>query len=146
MKNLIRVYETLPLLSNKYTQFVQIADFAGSQPDGYVLRWPFFVQGSGNAHMLVSPVMNPTELDDVYEIVIGASGNQEIIIRKRMNGAVLAEVHVPNVLSVLKLKKFFLDITKGTILLVIFDNRNYNVFSLSLSLSIRRLDSIVQRR
>lgn len=112
-KKLIRVYETLPMQSNKYTQFVKIADFEGAQPSGYVLRWPFSVEGRGNAHILASPAMNPTELDDAYEVVIGAWGNHHIIIRKRINGAVLADVHVPHVLSETKLKTFVLDISEG---------------------------------
>lgn len=109
----MRIYETLPFQSNKYTHFVKVADFEGAQPSGYILRWPFIVKGSGNAHILASPSMNPTEFDDAYEVVIGAWGNHHIIIRKRINGAVLADVHVPHVLSEIKPKSFVLDISEG---------------------------------
>lgn len=114
-KHLIRLYEALPLQSNEYTQYAALADFEGAQPPGYIMRWPFSVQGPGNAHILVSPIMNPTESDDAYEIVIGAWGNHHITLRKRINGAVLADVHIPHVLSETELKKFVLDITEGII-------------------------------
>lgn len=113
LKNLIRVFETVPLQSNTYSQFIRLADFEGSKPSGYILRWPFLVQGSGNAHILTTSKINPTEFDDAYEIVIGAWENHHIIIRKRINGAVLADVHVPHVLSESKPTKFVLDILEG---------------------------------
>lgn len=115
MQKVVRVFEALPFQTNKYTQFIKISQFEGAQPTGYVLRWPFAIQGSGNAHILFSPIINPTELDDAYEIVIGAWDNHHIIIRKRINGVVLADVYLPHVLSATKLKKFVLDITEGKI-------------------------------
>lgn len=113
LKKLIYVYETMSSSPNKYTQFVKLADFKDSRPSGYLLRWPFLVQGSVNVHILASSKMNPTEMDDAYEIIIGAVQNDYIVIKKRINGVVLADGYVSDVLSDTELKKFVLDITEG---------------------------------
>lgn len=54
--------------------------------------------------------MNPTILDDTYEIILGAWRNRRIIIHKRIDGAILADITLPRVLSPMKLNKFVLDI------------------------------------
>lgn len=83
----------------------------GSRPDGYLVRFPFYVQGSANAHILLTPKKLPTMMQDAYEVVIGAMNNKRIIIRKRINGAILANVYAPNMLNALKKTKFILDVT-----------------------------------
>lgn len=46
------------------------------QPEGYLLRLPFYVMGKNNAHIMLSPVERPDQAnDDVYEI-----GEYHIII------------------------------------------------------------------
>lgn len=110
---MIRVYEALPFQANKYVQFVKLSEFPASKPPGFLLRLPLFIQGDGNAHILVSPTMNPTIMDDTYEIILGAWRNRRVIIHKRIDGAVLADVTLPRVLSPKKLKKFVLDIHEG---------------------------------
>lgn len=109
-KKLIRVYETLPFQSNKYVQFVKLTEFPAAKPAKMLLRLPLFIQGDSNAHILISPKLNPTALDDTYEIILGAWQNRRVIIHKRIDGAILADVTLPRVLSQKKLKKFVLDI------------------------------------
>lgn len=75
-----------------------------------MVRFPFYVQGSANAHILLSQKIQPSLADNAYEVVIGAFNNKRVIIRKRINGAVLANVYVPNALNALKRKKFILDV------------------------------------
>lgn len=110
---MIRLFQTVPYESSRYMQFVKIDDFELARAGEYKLRFPFFVKGSSNAHILLSPQLNPSSFDDAYEIVIGAWNNQRIIIRKRINGAVLADVVLPRVLSPYRLKKFVLDVTSS---------------------------------
>lgn len=90
-----------------------MANLEGSRAEGYLVRFPFYVQGPANAHILLTPKVQPTMMDNTYEIVIGAYNNQRVIIRKRIDGAVLANVHVPNVLNPLKRKKFILDVLES---------------------------------
>lgn len=72
---------------------------------------PFFLQGTQNAHIVWSPKENPTLLDNVYELVVGGWKNMRIVLRKRINGAILADFYAPNVLSEFKKKKFVFEIT-----------------------------------
>lgn len=110
---MIRVYETLPFQSNKYVQFVKLDEFPAAKPAKMLLRLPLFIQGDSNAHILISPTLNPTPLDDTYEIILGAWQNRRVIIHKRIDGAVLADITLPRILSPMKLKKFVLDINQS---------------------------------
>lgn len=38
------------------------------QPEGYLIRLPFYVVGRKDAHILLSPVEHPETRADVYEI------------------------------------------------------------------------------
>lgn len=60
----------------------------------------------------------------LFFLVLGGWGNQRIILRKRIDGAVLADVYWPNVLSEYKKKKFVFQISKeGDIYLYSEDNQ-----------------------
>lgn len=86
--------------------------------EGYYAQIVFYVKGSQRAHILITSVENPTENDDAYELVIGDRGNTRVILRKRINGAVLADVYWPNILSEYKRTKFVFEVrTDGLILL-----------------------------
>lgn len=47
-----------------------------------------------------------------YFSVLGGLGNSRVIIRKKINGAVLADEFVPNLLNLWKRQKFVLEITQ----------------------------------
>lgn len=106
-----KVYVTTPAVSNKYVQFIQLSDLTNVYPDGYIVQVPFYIRGSGNAHVLLASKPNPTPFDDAYELVIGGYGNSRIILRKRISGAVLADVWWPNVISDCRQKKFIFEVT-----------------------------------
>lgn len=63
-----KVFVTTPAVSNKYVQFVKLSELENSRPEGYAVRVPFYIRGTGNAHVLLSSVANPTEFDDAYEL------------------------------------------------------------------------------
>lgn len=45
-----------------------LSDIAGVQPDGYLVRFPFYVVAERDAHIVFSPTDNPDWFaDDVYE-------------------------------------------------------------------------------
>lgn len=99
-----------PLVNNKYEKWLKLSDIENVKPSGFVVQFSFFAQGSANAHIIFSPVENPSLLDDVYEVVLGGFGNTRIMIRKRSNGVLLADVIVPNSLNVLKRKQFVFEV------------------------------------
>lgn len=45
-----------------------MSELNGVRPKGYLIRIPFYLQGSGNAHVLFSEDVDPTELDNAYEL------------------------------------------------------------------------------
>lgn len=61
-------FVTTTAVSNKYVQFVKMEELKQVHPDKYIVRVPFYVRGTGNAHILFSEVPNPTPLDDAYEL------------------------------------------------------------------------------
>lgn len=99
--------------AHKYVDWVNLHDIPNVRPNSYYLRLPFYLQGSANAHILIASKENPSEFDDAYELIIGAWKDSRIVLRKRLNGAVIADVYWPNLLSELKRKKFVLEITKS---------------------------------
>lgn len=100
-----------PVVSNKYEKWLKLSDIEHIQPAGFIVRLPFFVQGSSNAHMIFSPVQYPSLNENVYEILIGGFGNTRIVIRKRIDGVLLADSIVPNILNVLKKKQFVFEVS-----------------------------------
>lgn len=88
-----------------------MADLPEVFPKDYVLRFPFFIQGASNAHIVFSPKENPGLEDNAYELVIGGWGNTRMTIRKRIDGYPLADIIMPNVLYVLKKKQFVFEVT-----------------------------------
>lgn len=61
-------YVTLPEQPDSYVHYVKVNDIDGVRPKGYLLRFPFYVQGSQMAHVLLASKENPTEQDMAYEI------------------------------------------------------------------------------
>lgn len=109
-------YVTSPDKPDQYLHFGKLSDIQISGAEGYYTRIVFYVKGSQSAHILISSVENPTENDDAYELVIGDRGNTHVILRKRINGAVLADVYWPNILSKYKRTKFVFEVrTDGLI-------------------------------
>lgn len=108
-KNHFKVYETTK--EEKYMKFMKLEDVELARPEGYLLRFPLFIQGTSNAHVLFSPNENPLPTDNIYELVIGGFENSRIILRKRLDQAPLASVVYPNVLNVLKKKQFVFEVT-----------------------------------
>lgn len=68
-----KVIETKPNVPSKYLQWIKLDDVEGVRPNGYLLRFPFYLQGAQNAFVVVSTKENPTELDHAYEL--GKSSN-----------------------------------------------------------------------
>lgn len=97
---------TLPETSDQYDHFIRLDDIAGIRPEGYVLQFPFYLRASKMAHVIFSAKENSTADDDAYELIVGSEDNSRVILRKRMNGAVMANVYWPNILSKFKRIKF----------------------------------------
>lgn len=52
-----------------YRKLMKISDFPGIQPAGYLVRLPFYVLASRDAHIVFSPNESPNwTRDNVYEI------------------------------------------------------------------------------
>lgn len=53
-----------------YVHFYRLSEMNPQiQPEGYLIRLPFYVMGKNNAHILLSPVERPDEASaEVYEI------------------------------------------------------------------------------
>lgn len=118
------MYTTTLLVADKYAQYVKVTEIKGSRPEGYVVQVPFYIRGPENAYVLFTSEQNPSDLQDAYELLIGGWGNQRIILRKRINGAILADVYWPQVLSEWKRKKFVFEVSlDGTIYLYSEDNK-----------------------
>lgn len=94
-------------------QWINFDNLQGVRPNGYRLRLPFYLQGTQNAHIVVSTKENPTAWEPAYELIIGGLRNTRLVLRKRVNGAVLADVFWPNILSQFQKKKFVLEITQS---------------------------------
>lgn len=116
---------TTTAVSNKYVQFIKMEELKQSRPDNYIVRVPFYIRGSGNAHVLLSEVQNPTPLDNAYELIVGAWNNQRIILRKRVRGSELVSVPWPNVLSDSRRKKFVLEITSEGMIKLFMEDSPY---------------------
>lgn len=53
---------------DNYRQMMKLSDVAGSQPDGFLVRFPFYVIAERDAHIVFSASENPDWfVDDVYE-------------------------------------------------------------------------------
>lgn len=116
----------MPEKPDQYLHFAKLNDIQGVRPEGYLLRFPFYVKASKMAHVIISSVEYPTELDDSYEIVIGAKENSHVILRKRMNGAVLADVYWPNILSDYKRTKFVFQVREDGLIQIYSEFDAYN--------------------
>lgn len=54
--------------SDDYRQLMSLDDVPGSQPSGYILRFPFYVLGERDANVVFAETQYPDWfLDDVYE-------------------------------------------------------------------------------
>lgn len=94
-----------------YEKLVNLLELEKVKPEGYHVRMPVWVEGPHSAHILLSPISDVPLKDDSYEIVIGGWMNTRIEIRKRMNGPILASVNTPNIMSMIKRKKFVIEVT-----------------------------------
>lgn len=59
---------TRPELSGNYTSWIKMSDINGCRPKGYLVRLPFYLQGPGNAYVLLSEIRDPSEMDPAYEL------------------------------------------------------------------------------
>lgn len=55
-------------LENEYKDFIRISDIEGIRPEGYIIRFPLFIQAEKDAHILLSPRNVDDRADSVYEI------------------------------------------------------------------------------
>lgn len=104
-----KVYK--PVVANKYGNWFKLSDIENSKPSGFVTQFSFFIQGPANAHVVFSPIENPSLTENVYEVMIGGFGNTRVMIRKRINGHILADAMIPNVLNPLKKKQFVFEVS-----------------------------------
>lgn len=66
MESLCNHYDTWDY---NYVQFMKLSEMNPQiQSEGYLLRFPFYVMGKKDAHILLSPVEHPASSADVYEI------------------------------------------------------------------------------
>lgn len=117
---------TLPENADQYVHFAKLNDVQGVHPVGYIIQFPFYVKASEMAHVIFSSVEHPTQHDDAYEIVLGARENNHVILHKRMNGAVLADVYWPNILSRYKRTKFVFQIRNDGLIQIFSEHDIYN--------------------
>lgn len=111
---------------DQYVHFAKLNDVQGVHPQGYIIQFPFYVQAPKMAHVIFSSVEHPTEHHDAYEIVLGASENSRVILRKRMNGAVLGDVYWPNMLSEYKRTKFVFQVRNDGLIQLFSEYDIYN--------------------
>lgn len=53
---------------DNYRQMMKLSDVPGSQPEGYLVRFPFYILAERDAHILFTETENPDWfVDDVYE-------------------------------------------------------------------------------
>lgn len=53
---------------DNYRQMMKLSDLPGSQPEGYLVRFPFYALAERDAHIVFSETENPDWIaDDVYE-------------------------------------------------------------------------------
>lgn len=82
------------------------------QPKGYILRYPFFIQGSRDAYVHLSTSETPSVDDEnTYEIQIGALGNTQHQLTRKINGKLFAQTRESRVLSGYTPTKFVIEIT-----------------------------------
>lgn len=88
-------YETW---KDSYDTFVVVNELL--RPNGFMLRFPFYVQGSENAHILLSTAPNAdTDNANLFEIRLGTEGNTLSQIVRKATGEVMAKIYEQNVLS-----------------------------------------------
>lgn len=104
-----KIYDTLG--KKDYENLINLEELESVKPEGYHVRMPIWVEGPHNAHILLSPSGVPSMNDDAYEIIIGGWMNSRVEIRKRWNGPVIASVSVPNVMSLVKRRKFVIEVS-----------------------------------
>lgn len=98
--------------TNSYDSFIAVKD--AWRPNGFMLRFIFYVQSIEGAHILLSTepktvVDNP----NVYEIRLGSQGNTQSQIIRKHDGKVLAEILEQNVLSEVEPLRVVVDISNG---------------------------------
>lgn len=110
-------------LNNIYSEWLKLSEIGGVHSGGFLIRFPFYIQGPANAYVSLSPIEHPSLEDDAYEFVIGGLNNTRVEIRKRINGVTLVDERKTNVLSVWGKKKFVIEVsTKGELKLYSEDN------------------------
>lgn len=124
-KKYFKSYESSEEQNDLYVHFLKLTEIQDTPQKGYLLRWPFYIQGGSNAHILLSQKENPTPEDNAYEIVIGGLNNTRVEIRKRINGATLVDAQVKNVLNPLRKIKFVLEVSRDGDLKVYSEDSPY---------------------
>lgn len=88
-------YETW---KDTFESFLPVRD--DMRPNGFMLRFPFYVQGTESAHILLSTHSDLTVEDaKTYEIRLGSEGNTLSQIVQRSTAEVLAKIYEQNLLS-----------------------------------------------
>lgn len=65
IENSCRFYESW---ENEYKEFFKITDIPRIRPEGYLIKFPVYIQATKDAHVLLSPRAADDRADDVYEI------------------------------------------------------------------------------
>ena len=99
----------------EYTDFFNISDVRGSQPEGYLIRFPFKAYAGRDVHVVLSATNNPDfEKDAVYEILIGGWGNSRVLIRRKKRTDPMADFEYDQLLKKYEENDFTIEISTGT--------------------------------
>lgn len=63
-KKFYNIFVSTPAIANSYTKFIKL----GNALDASDIEVPFYVRGNGDAYVLFSSVVNPTAIDEAYEL------------------------------------------------------------------------------
>lgn len=96
---------------NEYNVFHKITDITAIRTEGYIVNFPFYIQGERDAHVLFTTEPKANRDANEYEILIGGWGNQRVIIRRKQGANVLREVQLVDILANDKWIAFLIQIT-----------------------------------
>ncbi|XP_055311129.1 uncharacterized protein LOC129573947 [Sitodiplosis mosellana] len=99
---------------DNYREMMQLSDVPGSQPEGYLVRFPFYALAERDAHIVFSETENPDWfVDDVYEFVFAGWENKRATLRRKRQDQELVFQYTDEILTKNSPLKLLIEITSA---------------------------------
>ncbi|XP_031630189.1 uncharacterized protein LOC116345171 [Contarinia nasturtii] len=99
---------------DNYREMMNLSDVSGSQPDGYLVRFPFYALAERDAHIVFTETENPDWFsDEVYEFVFAGWENKRATLRRKRQDQELIFQYTDEILTKNCPLKILIEITSA---------------------------------